>query len=176
MVHRSSVEKWGQGLEIGRGYEEYQDKVRGKRRGPDYCSWGPEDMDGAVGIQRYAGRVKAFLPYNRVKVAINSPWVKPIVVPRFSLTHPQLWPTVVVKTELISSQLKYEMLYLNKPVQSFQLHDPFKPRCFSSSCRPSDPPLTWGRYEWILPSLLRISSAATVNWRWSISPDSTFCY
>lgn len=84
MVHWSSVEKWGQGWEIGRGYEEYQDKVQGKRRGPDYCSWGPEDMDGAVGIQKYAGRVKAFLPYNRVKVDINSTWVKLIVVPRLA--------------------------------------------------------------------------------------------
>lgn len=67
------------------------------------------------------------------------------------------------------------MLYLNKPLQSFQLHNPFKP---DVSLLPADlvaPPLTLGRYEWILLSLLRISSAATVNWRWLISPDSTFC-
>lgn len=46
-------------------------------------------MDGAVGIQRYAGRVKAFLPYNRVKVAINSPHSGSEVLfdPSSTLTH-----------------------------------------------------------------------------------------
>lgn len=63
MVHWSSGERnEDKAGEIGRGYEEYQDKVRGKRRCPDYSSWEPEDMDWDVHIQRYGAMVKDHPP------------------------------------------------------------------------------------------------------------------